>query len=82
VPFKDPDSGNVTEVSTMGIFSRGGTVFTASSNDWTLGLSQDGSWGPIDQITKNVLDKLSPNWEHKDLCELTGAPIASSDHAA
>jgi N,N-dimethylformamidase beta subunit-like protein len=82
VPFKDPDSGNVTEVATMGIFSRGGTVFTASSNDWTLGLSQDGSWGPIDQITKNVFDKLSPNWAHKDLCELTGAPIASSDPAA
>jgi hypothetical protein len=82
VPFREPDSGNVVEVATMGIFSRGGTVFTASSNDWTLGLSQDGGWGPVDQITQNVFDRLSPNWVHKDLCVLTGAPVASSDPAA
>jgi hypothetical protein len=81
VPFHDPGSGNVTEAATMGIFTRGGTVFTASTNDWTLGLSQDGGWGPIDQITWNVFTQLSPNWAHKDLCLLTGAPVAASDPA-
>jgi hypothetical protein len=49
-----------TEAATMGVFMRGGTVFTASTMDWTLGLSQDGNWGPVDQITRNVIDRLSP----------------------
>jgi hypothetical protein len=82
VPFRNPDSGAIAEVATMGIFSRGGTAFTASTNDWTLGLSQDRSRGPIDQITRNVFDRLNPDWVHKDLAVLTGAPAAMSDPAA
>ena len=47
------------EAVTMGIFFNGlGTVFTASIFNWTRGLSQNGSWGPIDQITLNVLNHL------------------------
>ena len=50
---KDGDS----LVATMGVFTRGGSVFTASTIDWTLGLSQAaGNWGPIDQITRDVLN--------------------------
>jgi N,N-dimethylformamidase beta subunit-like, C-terminal len=60
VGYRDPNSGEVSEVATMVVFSRGGTVFNASTNDWTLGLSQDSSWGPIDQITRNVFDRLGP----------------------
>jgi hypothetical protein len=48
-------------IATMGAFKRGGTVFTASTMNWTLGLTQpQGSavWGPIDQITLNVLRRL------------------------
>ena len=82
VDFRDPESGSIAEVATMGLFTRGGRVFTASTNDWTLGLDQDGGWGPIDQITRNVFDAFSPSWVHKDLCVLTGAPAATSDPAA
>jgi hypothetical protein len=42
----------------MGIFKNGGTVFTAATINWALGLSQDGGWGVIDQITWNVLTHL------------------------
>ena len=52
-------------LATMGIFTRGGTVFAASTIDWTLGLSQDDGWTVLDQITLNVLDRLShanPGW--------------------
>ena len=75
---KDGDS----PVATMGIFSRGGTVFTASTINWTRGLSQDaGRWGPIDQITCNVLERLCPEWGHRDLTIVTGAPAAAGDPA-
>jgi hypothetical protein len=46
------------DAATMGTFVKGGTVFTASTINWLSGLSQDGSWGPIDQITRNVFDRL------------------------
>lgn len=47
------------ETGTMGIFTNGhGTVFTASTINWALGLSQDCSWNPIDLITRNVLIRL------------------------
>jgi hypothetical protein len=46
------------ETATMGSFENGGKVFTAATIDWALGLSQDGSWGVIDQITRNVFDQL------------------------
>jgi hypothetical protein len=57
------DGGN--EVATMGVFSPingfdqfRGVVFTAAVMNWTLGLSQDGGWNPMDQITRNVLIRL------------------------
>jgi hypothetical protein len=55
--FQAPDAP-LHEYATMGIFTRGGTVFTASTFNWTRGLSQNGDWGAIDQITRNVFDRL------------------------
>jgi hypothetical protein len=47
--------------ATMGIFTSGqGQVFTVGTIDWALGLSQNGGWNEIDQITRNVIDRLSP----------------------
>jgi len=46
------------EIASMGVMEGAGTVFTAAATEWALGLSQDGSWGPIDQITRNVLIRL------------------------
>ncbi len=40
----------------MGIYSRGGTVFTVGSTDWAHGLK--GADPVVEQITKNVLDTL------------------------
>jgi hypothetical protein len=52
-------------IATMGVFSPingfgqfRGVVFTAAVMNWTLGLSQDGGWNPMDQITRNVLTRL------------------------
>jgi hypothetical protein len=43
----------------MGIFLKGqGWVFTAGTINWSLGLSQDDDWNAIDQITRNVFDRL------------------------
>ncbi len=47
-----------SEGATMGIFANGGTVFTAATINWALGLSQDDSWNPMDLITRNVLVRL------------------------
>src|SRR5205814_2110117 len=66
-------------VATMGVFTRGGTVFSASTIYWTRGLAQDAaSWGPIDQITRNVLDRLNPDWAQRDVTLVTGAPAAAA----
>jgi hypothetical protein len=61
--FVKDASGN--EIATMGLFSPvdteaeySGIVFTAATMNWTLGLSQDGSWNPMDEITRNVLIRL------------------------
>ncbi len=43
--------------ATMVIFRRNGTVFTASTTDWSHGLSKPGSAVP--QITRNVISRLS-----------------------
>jgi hypothetical protein len=57
------DGGN--EIATMGLFSPihreaeySGIVFTAATINWTLGLSQDGGWNPMDLITRNILIRL------------------------
>jgi len=56
----NPDNGQWSESATMVTFQKGsGTVFTAATINWALGLSQDGGWGVIDQITWNVLNQLS-----------------------
>lgn len=59
-------SDNGAEIATMGLFSpingfeqMRGVVFNAATMDWMLGLSQDGGWNPMDQITRNVLIRLS-----------------------
>ena len=59
VPAAPNQSGNPKVAATMGIFTnKKGQVFTVGTINWTLGLSQDGSWSAIDQITRNVIDRL------------------------
>jgi len=41
----------------MGIYTQGGTVFTAATTDWAHGLK--GKDKHVEQITRNVLDRLS-----------------------
>jgi len=47
-------------VATMALWTQGkGKVFTSATLNWSLGLSQGGgSWNAIDQITRNVLNRL------------------------
>ena len=40
----------------MGLYTRGGTVFTTGTTDWSHGLKGDAT---VAQITRNVLDRLS-----------------------
>ncbi|MCR9296304.1 MAG: hypothetical protein NXI32_26635, partial [bacterium] len=42
----------------MGVYSQGGTVFTCGSTDWAHGLAKD---AVVQQITRNILDRLSAN---------------------
>src|SRR5262249_1518362 len=43
------------QIAAMMISEKAGAVFTASTLDWTLGLSQDAdTWSAIDQITLNL----------------------------
>jgi hypothetical protein len=43
------------EIATMMISEKAGAVFTASTVDWTRGLSQNAdSWSAVDQITLNI----------------------------
>ena len=46
-----------TGAATMGIYTRGGTVFTAATTDWSHGLR--GGDAAVEQITRNVLERLS-----------------------
>lgn len=41
----------------LGVYTRGGTVFTCGSTDWSHGLR--GGDAAVERITKNVLDRLS-----------------------
>jgi hypothetical protein len=41
----------------LGVHTRGGTVFTCGSTDWSHGLR--GRDATVDRITRNVLDRLS-----------------------
>jgi hypothetical protein len=40
----------------LGIYTRGGTVFTAGTTDWAHGLR--GKDAAVERITRNVLDRL------------------------
>lgn len=44
--------------ATVGLFTRGGTVFNAATTDWVRVLG-DGSEPVVEQITRNVLDRLA-----------------------
>jgi hypothetical protein len=46
-----------TGAAVMGVYTRGGTVFTCGSTDWSHGLRGNDPY--VAQITKNVLDRLS-----------------------
>jgi hypothetical protein len=52
------DWGFGNGAATMGLFRRGGTVFTASTTDWARVLTA-GTTPVLDRITRNVLDRLS-----------------------
>jgi len=45
-----------TGAATMGVYTKGGTVFTAATTDWSHGLR--GGDKTVDRITRNVLDRL------------------------
>ncbi|HJY82275.1 MAG TPA: N,N-dimethylformamidase beta subunit family domain-containing protein [Candidatus Binatia bacterium] len=52
-------SGGSSGWATMGIFHNNGTVFTAATTNWSLYLSLNGGWTSFDQITQNILRRLS-----------------------
>jgi hypothetical protein len=43
--------------ATMGLYTRGGTVFTAATTDWPRVLTA-GTAPAVEQVTRNVLDRL------------------------
>ena len=45
----------------MGIYQRNGTVITVGTSNWAGGLRSAGNWGPVDQITQNILKTLCPS---------------------
>jgi hypothetical protein len=53
-------SGGQKGWATMGLFRNNGSVFTGATVNWVGGLvNLEGGWGPVDQITQNVLRRLS-----------------------
>lgn len=57
-PAQPDSNGNKRPAATMGIFTnKKGQVFTVGTTNWSLALSQDGGWRPVDQITLNVLNQ-------------------------
>ncbi|HET6881626.1 MAG TPA: N,N-dimethylformamidase beta subunit family domain-containing protein [Pirellulales bacterium] len=53
---RDADGAPITGAAVMGVYTRGGTVFTAGTTDWSHGLTGD---DPIvEQITRNLLERL------------------------
>ena len=46
-----------TGAACMGIYTRGGTVFTAATTDWSFGLR--GGDKTVERITRNVIERLS-----------------------
>ncbi|HYD95579.1 MAG TPA: N,N-dimethylformamidase beta subunit family domain-containing protein [Noviherbaspirillum sp.] len=56
-PREGMRAGEGVHAATIGIFSRGGTVFTAGTTDWAQVLAS-GTDARVDRITRNVLDGL------------------------
>jgi hypothetical protein len=54
---RTPQGGVAQGASVLGLYTRGGTVFTTGSTDWAHGLR--GGDEIVERITKNVLDRLS-----------------------
>lgn len=55
--FPRDETGVPTQgAAVMGVYARGGTVFTAGTTDWAHGLTGDDK--AVEQITRNVLDRL------------------------
>ncbi len=55
-PEREP-GGTGPRAATMGLYTRGGTVFTAGTTDWptVVGRGQDAA---VEQVTRNLLDRL------------------------
>jgi hypothetical protein len=53
---RDEKGGPAQGAAVMGVYTRGGTVFTAGTTDWAHGLS--GEDKAVEGITRNVLDRL------------------------
>lgn len=53
---RDADGAPAVGAAVMGVYTRGGTVFTAGTTDWSHGLKGDDK--VVEQITRNVLDRL------------------------
>lgn len=53
---RDAEGKPLTGAAVMGVYTRGGTVFTSGSTDWSHGLT--GEDPVVEQITRNVLDRL------------------------
>ncbi|WP_437849536.1 N,N-dimethylformamidase beta subunit family domain-containing protein [Sorangium sp. So ce363] len=60
-------------LSTMGIYRRGGTVFTAASVDWAAPFDR-GTAPEIERITRNVLEKLSRRYPEHGWQRVGSAP--------
>ena len=59
----------------MGIYTGGGTVFTAATTDWSHGLQ--GNDAVVESITRNVLNRLS---EQIVIDHCTQDPLAEMNH--
>jgi hypothetical protein len=54
---RDPSGAPAQGAAVLGLYERGGTVFTAGTTDWAHGLR--GGDPAVERITRNILDRLS-----------------------
>jgi hypothetical protein len=54
--FQDRPVGGAAATATMGVYTRGGIVFTAATTDWARVLAS--GHAQVEQLTRNVLDRL------------------------
>ena len=57
-PGERQPAGEGVHAAAMGVFERGGTVFSAGTTDWAQVLA-NGRDGRVERITRNVLDRLA-----------------------